>query len=344
MHCPVCGKDHICYAQDLLSRRHDTFSPCPDCNRIIRNKSGPPDDSPPPPCHCGKAFIDDVYARIYLLLVDTGLFSGDEPLSSVGTPLIDPGIYLRSPPFLPSRSFLLISSVFDKETAHRAYHEVPQISGILNEGRNPPGIGDRVDVHPPVCSEQKLLCGCDVRADLFPTSKGPVAVYKKQGAAHIEFPHGSDPKIRSVETAIRRVHPSLFVDACSGVGTLGIAGGILGVHHILLNDPWYAAAFFSAFNLLVNKESLGLDECTFTTDFLHLSREKVHDEPLQVAEGHGYEKDVEVFQGRMELLSPLIHDHPVLTVFDPFNKKQFRQNQSFLSGWANTVGGEVFIP
>ncbi|PWR69921.1 hypothetical protein [Methanospirillum lacunae] len=344
MNCPVCGQDHICYAQDLISRRHEIFSPCSDCCRAVRDKTGPPEDSPPPPCHCGRAFIDDVYARLYFLLVDAGLFSGDEALSAVGIPLIDPGIFLRSPPFLPTRSLILISSVFDDDSAHRAYHEIPQISAILKEGKDPPGVGDCADTESHVCSEHRLLCGCDVRADLFPTSHGPVVAYKKQGASHIEFPHGVDPKIRSVETAIRRVHPSLFVDACSGVGTLGITGGVLGVHHIVLNDPWYAAAYFSGFNLLVNKESLGLDECEFAMDFPHLSREKLLDGPLPVAEGFGAEKKVEVFQGRMELLSPLIHDHDVLTVFDPFNKKKFRQNHSFLQGWENDVGGEVFIP
>ncbi len=344
MHCPVCGNDHISDAQDLLSRKHEIFTPCPDCNHSIQNKAGPPDDSSPSPCHCGRVFIDDVFVRLYRLLVDEGLFSGDEPLSAIGTPLIDPGIYLRSPPFLPPRTLLIISSVFDEDAAHRAYHEIDQVSGILNQSLIPPGIGDRLDNAPPVCSEQQVLCGCDVRADLFPTSKSQVVVYKKQGAAHIEFPHGFDPKIRSVEAAIQKVHPSLFVDACSGVGTLGIAGGILGVHHIMLNDPWYAAAFFSAFNLQVNKKALGLDECTFSTDFSHLAREKVREEPLLVAEGYGAENRIEVFQGRMELLYSQIHDPSVLTVFDPFNKKKFRQNQSFFSNWEHSVGGEVFIP
>ena len=344
MYCPACGGDHVHNAQELLTTRYDLFSPCPDCNRIIRNKSGPPDDTSPPLCHCGKAFIDDVYARLYRLLTDAGIFSGNEPLSAVGIPLIDPGIFLRAPPFLPHRSLLLISSVFDEETACHAYHEIPQISGILQGGDHVPGIGDRTDDSEPVCSELKLLCGCDVRADFFPTSKGPAVVYKKQGAAHIEFPHAINPKIRSVESAIQKIHPSLFVDACCGVGTLGITSGILGVHHILLNDPWYAAAFFSAFNLLVNKKTMGLDECVFTTDLTHLTQEKIHEEPLPIAVGYGPESLVEVFQGRMELLSSRITDRSVLTVFDPFDKNQFKQNRSFLSVWQKTVGGEVFIP
>lgn len=344
MLCPVCGKDHIQASRDLVTRRYDHFSPCPDCTRVVRNKHAPPDTDPPRTCHCGKTFIDDVYVRLYHLLVSEGIFSGDEPLSAVGTPLIDPGTFLRSPPFLPPRSLLLISSFFDTASAARAYHEIPQISGILLKGETVPGIGDRMGDSLPVCFEQTLLCGCDVRADLFPTRSGMVAVYKKQGATHIEVPHGMDPKIRSVEAAIRRSHPSLFVDACSGAGTLGIAGGVMGVHHLLLNDPWYAAAYFSAFNLLVNKEALGLDECVFQTDFSHLSREKVHDEPLAVARGYGPEQSVEVYQGSMKYLPGLISDHPVLTVFDPFDKDRFIRNQRFISCWERSVGGEVFIP
>lgn len=344
MHCPVCGEEHIHDAQSLLCRRYDLFSPCSDCIRIIRNKSGPPDSSPSPPCRCGKLFIDDVYVLLYHLLVDAGLFSGNEPLSAVGIPLIDPGIFLRAPPFLPPRSLLLISSVFDETTARKAYHSIPQISCILRGDKNAPGIGDLNNFSEPVCSEHTLLCGCDVRADLFPTSRGPVVIYKKQGSAHIEFPHGFDPKIRSVEEAVRKTHPSLFVDTCCGAGTLGITGGVLGVPHVILNDPWYSAAFFSAYNLMVNNMALGVDECTFDTDFDHLSREKIHDEPLRIATCYGPEHEFTVYQGKMEFLPPHITYSSVLTVFDPFDKQQFKKNQSFLSFWQRTVGGEVFIP
>lgn len=344
MLCPVCGEDHIHDAQSLLSRRHDIFSPCPECTRVIRNKSGPPDGSPSPPCRCGKSFIDDVYVRLYHLLVDAGLFSGNEPLSAVGTPLIDPGMFLRAPPFLPPRSLLVISSVFDEKTARTAYHSIPQVSGILRGDSRAPGIGDLYGSSAPVCFEHTLLCGCDVRADLFRTGRGPVVIYKKQGSAHIEFPKGIDPKIRSVEEAVQKAHPSLLVDTCSGAGTLGICGGILGVPHVILNDPWYCAAFFSAYNLEINRTALGVDECTFFTDFAHLSREKVHGDPLNVAECHGPGHEFTVYQGRMELLPPFIAESSVLAVFDPFDKQQFMKKQSLLSFWQRTVGGEVFIP
>ena len=343
MRCPVCYENHISLAPDLLANR-DVFTACPDCTKKIRNKAVPPDTSPIEVCRCGRVSLDDVFASLYNILVEMGIFSGNEPLSAVGTPLVDPGMFLRSIPYLPPRTLLLISSVFDSESAGRAYREVSQISGILLDARTRPGIEDLSTDQIPSWSEHVLLCGCDVRADLFPTSAGPVVVYKKQGSAHIEFPHGIDPKIRSVETAIRKVRPQTFVDACSGSGTLGLAAMRLGIEHTLMNDPWYAAAFFSGFNLLINKQILGLDECVFPDTFLTLSREQVQNEPLLVAEGYGPERTVEVYQGRMEYLPSVIDEPSVLTVFDPFDKPRFINNQSFLSFWQGTVGGEVFIP
>lgn len=344
MFCPVCKRDHIRSASDLLSDKGTLFSPCPDCVRIIRNKSAPPDGPPSRICHCGKAFIDDVYVALYQVLVDEGLFTGGEPLSAVGIPLIDPGIFLRTPPFLTPRSLLLISSAFDLATALKAFDHVPQLSGVLLDGHQLPGVGDLISSIDPVCSEHQLLCGCDVRADIFPTTQGPVVIYKKQAATHIEFPHGIDPKIRSVEHAIQRVHPHLLVDACCGAGTLGIASLRLGVPDVLLNDPWYAAAFFTGFNLHINKNVLGLDDCACTGNYTSFSNDRVRDESFVVAEGFGREHSVLVCQGRMEHLSPRISDPSVLTVFDPFDKKQFTKNKSFLSLWQKSVGGEVFIP
>lgn len=295
-------------------------------------------------CSCGKAFIDDVFVRLYHCLIDAGLLSGNEPLSAVGTPLIDPGLYLRAPPHLPLRSLLIISSVFDADTAQRAYRTIPHISGILSDCQKPPGIGDTWGDSEPVWSEHTLLCGCDVRADLFSTSRGPVAIYKKQGSAHIEFPHGLDPKIRSLESAIRTVHPDLMVDACSGSGTLGISSMRLGVDHVILNDPWYAAAFFSGFNLMVNHDILGLNECTICYDFSDFSCKPVRKTSLLVAEGFGDNKHIEVFQGMMESLPPRVSSGRILTAYDPFDKGVSDQNQSLLSFWHKEVGGEVFIP
>jgi hypothetical protein len=237
----------------------------------------------------------------------------------------------------------MISTAFDSDTAKSAYQAIPQVSGILASSNNPPGIGD-LRSSSNEWSEYSVLCGCDVRADVFRTSRGPVVVYKKQGSIHIEFPHAFDPKISSLEAAIRKNHPCLLVDACSGSGTLGLCGLRMGIEHAILNDPWYAAAFFSGFNLLVNQEILGLDDFTFSMDFPALSREPVRHEPCTVAQAFGPEKSVEIIQGRMEFLPPRITKRPVLTAFDPFDKASFVQNQSFLSFWNESVGGEVIIP
>lgn len=344
MRCPVCGSDHIQAASDLISQKSILFSPCPDCIRFDRDKRSPPDDTAPHLCSCGKAYLDDVFVRLYHILVDEGLFSGIEPLLAVGSPLIDPGFSLRSPPFLPPRSLLLISSAFDPHAADKAYQQIPQLSGILLRSDHAPGVGDirgseNLSIH-----EHELLCGCDVRADLFSTSHGPVLIYKKQGSIHIEFSRGMDPKIRSLENVVRQVHPVQFVDACAGPGTLGLSSMRLGVPYVIMNDPWYAAAFFSGFNIQVNKDILGLQECNMQADLTRLADVPVKEEPFMVAEGYGPEKGIEVFQGMMEYLSPLISHSPVLTAFDPFEKREFSLDGSFLSSWKEKVGGEVFIP
>ena len=344
MLCPVCRKDHIRSADALLSGKEALFSPCPKCVGVTRNKSSPPDGPPPHFCHCGRAFIDDVYVALYQILVDEGLFNGDEPLSAVGIPLIDPGIFLRAPPFLPARSLLLLSSAFDQQSAVKAFDRISQLSGILLDGHFLPGIGDITSSSNPVSSEHHLLCGCDVRADIFSTTQGPVVIYKKQASTHIEVPHGIDLKIRSIERAIRRVHPHLLVDACCGAGTLGIAGLKLGVHDVLLNDPWYAAAYFTGFNLNINKKILGLEECVCCGNYSRFSQDRIRGESEVVADGFGCDHAVQVFQGRMDSLTTRISDPSVLTVFDPFDKKMFRENAFFLSSWRQTVGGEVFIP
>ncbi|HWQ67438.1 MAG TPA: hypothetical protein VN372_11280 [Methanospirillum sp.] len=348
MDCPVCGRQHLYSNSELVIRGRNLFSPCPECNPVFRDKSVPPDDVPEESCRCGRIFIDDLFVRLYHLLSDAGILTGKEPLAAVGTPLIDPGIFLRTPPHLPPRTLLLISKVFDDDTAEQAFREIPQISAILKNSSLDPEKSPSVGAVPESGHEHRLLCGCDVRADLFPTASGPVTIYKKQGASHIEFPRGIDPKMRSVENAIAKNRPDIFIDACSGSGTLGLAGIRRGVSHVILNDPWYAAAFFSGFNLLVNQDTLGFDECSLTETFSSLSAEPLRSEPFCVAEASGPDRKVHVYQGAMECLPPIIkpvlRGNRALTVFDPFDKSSFMQNEPFLSLWKGTVGGEVFIP
>ncbi|WP_243669905.1 STAS/SEC14 domain-containing protein, partial [Methanoculleus chikugoensis] len=115
--------------------------------------------------------------------------------------------------------------------------------GVVRTGAGTPGISD-TDAEP---AGHTLLAGCDVRADIFPTRAGPIAIYKQQSALHVEFPRERDEKILSLEREIDRHRPPrTFVDACSGAGTLGIAAARAGVPRVIANDAWFAAAFWTA--------------------------------------------------------------------------------------------------
>ena len=105
-----------------------------------------------------------------------------------------------------------------------------------------------------------LLAGCDVRASVFNTAFGQVVIYLQQSHMHIEFPREKNPKIDSVERKLNEIMPRIFVDAACGAGTLGLVAAGTGVPCVIMNDAWYAAAFWAAFNLQVNREFFLVDE------------------------------------------------------------------------------------
>ncbi len=302
----------------------------------------PPDRTPLPPCGCGRRFLDDLMADLYGWFHGAGIFQGDEPLSAVGTPLISPGIFLRSPPFLPTRSLLLITDKLTRGQAEEIFASRDQLLGILSGGGRP-GAGDQFGDPSPGC-ESALFCGCDVRGDLFLTRNGPVLIYKKQGATHLEFPKGSDPKIRSLEEAVHRLRPAVFFDACCGAGTLGLAAVRLGVREIILVDIWYAAAYFAAFNLHINREALGLEEIVLHHDFQRLADKPVRHEPVLVGEGRGPGCRITVWHGDLRRCIPDGGHGPVLTAFDPFDKQDHVRNSRIMEEIRAMAGGEVFIP
>ncbi len=53
------------------------FSPCPDCHGRVLDKRAPLKNRfYEPPCTCGKRFIDEVFAHIYVVMIEGGLLSG----------------------------------------------------------------------------------------------------------------------------------------------------------------------------------------------------------------------------------------------------------------------------
>ena len=135
-----------------------------------------------------------------------------------------------------------------------------------------------------------------MRADIFPLRTGPLVMYKQQSLMHIEFPRGGYPKIRAVEQHVGNPPVKYFVDACSGAGTLGLAAACLGVPRVVMNDAWYASAFWSAFNLEVNREYLRIRRVKIFEQPEDMQKHPVTRDPVKIAETEG-EQIIEVYQG-----------------------------------------------
>jgi len=341
MKCPVCGGDCVDNAHDIILSTGMVFSPCPDCHGRLLDKKAPLKNRfYEPPCACGKRFIDEVFAHIYVVMIEEGLLAGTEPLAKVGMPLIHPGFFMREPPYLNARSLVLVSAIVTKDVAERLYREVPEIRGVVRSGDFVPGIADPGLGEVP--GTYDLLAGCDVRASIFPTSSGPLVLYQQQSQIHIEFPRRYNPKIDSVERKITQ-NTQWFVDAACGVGTLGLTAARLGVPHVVMNDAWFSAAFWSAFNISVNCEFLAVDGVVMHKTYEEMKARPVGRMPEKIAETRG-RQSIEVYHGDLADLYRVLPGVPVLTALDLFNKGDTGLIQHITALFQEHVSGEVFIP
>jgi hypothetical protein len=136
----------------------------------------------------------------------------------------------------------------------------------------------------------------------------------------------------------------LFVDACSGVGTLGLTAACLGVPHVVMNDAWYASAFWSAFNLEVNREYLNIRRVRIFEQIEDMAKHPVVREPVKIAETEG-DQVIEVYQGDFrELPAILPRNASTVTALDLFDKKDLAATERIRQDWLERVGGEIFIP
>jgi hypothetical protein len=213
---------------------------------------------------------------------------------------------------------------------------------VVKTGNFVPGIADP-DLNS-VPRVYDLLAGCDVRADIFPLWSGPLVMYKQQSLIHVEFPRGGYPKIRAVEQHVGKPPAGFFVDACSGVGTLGLTAACLGVRHVVMNDAWFASAFWSAFNLEVNREYLKIDRVKIFEQMEDMQKHPVTKDLIKIAEADG-EQTIEVYQGDFHQLYKVIpqNSQPV-TAIDLFDKKNLSLTKQIQKEWLDRVGGTVFIP
>ncbi len=342
MRCPVCGDDCVKEAHEIISTIPGVFARCRHCRVTLLDKSlPPPPDSYHEACRCGRRCIDEVYAHLYALLVREGIFAGKEALKEVGSPLLHPGYPLSTPPFLPKDSLVLLSRHPTRAAAQMMVDEIPEVRGVVRSGDFIPGVIDPSLDSPPRTYD--LLAGCDVRANVFPTKMGPVVLYQQQSTIHIEFPRRHNPKITSVEDRIARIRPEWFVDACCGAGTLGITAARLGVPHVILNDTWYAAAAWAAFNIGVNREFFRIDEVRIYHEYPLMAAHPVGEEPVLIAEAEG-EQELRVYQGDLHRLPQVVPHVPVLAVIDLFDKSDRGASGVLLREWMAQVNGEAFIP
>ncbi len=342
MKCPVCGDGCIQDAPAVLESLASVFSRCPRCTFRVLDKSAPLKGRYyGTPCECGKRFIDEVFAHLYVILVEEGIFSGSEPLRAVGSPLLHPGFFITGPPFLPRGSLVLLSPLVTESAARRMITEVPEVRGVVRSGDFVPGATDPSLATVPRSYE--LLAGCDVRAGIFPTGAGPLVIYTQQSQMHIEFPRLENPKIQSVERHIAAQRPTWCVDACSGAGTLGLCAARHGIPGVILNDAWYSAAFWSATNLHVNRMFFQVEGVRIHLSFREISMHPVGRDPVKVAEASGGQS-IAVYHGDFRQLWKVLPREPVCAVLDLFEKSDTRMTEAAMKEWQSRVPGEVFIP
>jgi hypothetical protein len=335
--------DCVHSATDILATLPTIFLPCAECSIRVLDKRLPLKNPViAEPCSCGKRFIDDVFAHMYIIMQEEGDLKSTDPLITVGAPLIHPGFAMDKPPFLPEKSLVLMSGRVSKKAALRIYAEVPEVRGVVKTAPFIPGLAT-VDLDA-VPNVYELLAGCDVRADIFPLATGPLVVYKQQSLVHVEFPRGGYPKIQAVTRHVGTPPVPFFVDACCGAGTLGLAAACLGVPHVILNDAWYASAFWSAFNLEVNRQYLNIERVKLFEQIEDMARHPVTREPVKIAETSG-KQVIEVYQGDFRLLDRIIpRDAKPVTALDIFEKNNSSAVSRIISDWQNRIGGDPFIP
>lgn len=343
MDCPVCGGDCVRPAHEVLAALPTRFLPCPSCRMQVLDKRVPLSVLDyPEPCSCKKRFIDGVFAHMYVIMREEGDLTKDDPLIAVGSPLVHPGFAMVRPPFLPEKSLLLQSGKVTPKTAQRIVSEVPEVNGVVKTSPGIPGLAS----HEPgaAAASHTLLAGCDVRADLIPVGRNTLVVYKQQSVIHIEFPRAGYPKIRSVAARVGNPPVSLFVDACSGPGTLGLAAASLGVPHVVFNDAWYAAAYWSAVNIDVNRALFGIDDVRILAQYRDMVSRPVGRDPQKIAEARGRQV-LEVFQGDFRNLAAVLpRGADLVTVMDVFGKQDREAVAALLREVQHQIGGSVFVP
>ena len=141
-------------------RSSHAFSSLSRCRMRVLDKRAPlPALTYTAPCSCGKRFIDEVFAHMYVIMREEGDLTSRDPLIAVGSPLIHPGFAMDLPPFLPAKSLLLLSGKVQEKAARRIVAEVPEVRGVVKTAEFVPGLVS----HDSECGTPGLYAPCRVR-------------------------------------------------------------------------------------------------------------------------------------------------------------------------------------
>jgi hypothetical protein len=111
-----------------------------------------------------------------------------------------------------------------------------------------------------------------------------------------------------------------------------------------MNDAWYASAFWSAFNLEVNREYFKVSRVRIFEQMEDMVKHPVMKNPIKIAETEG-EQIIEVYQGDFRQLHSVIPPQSLpVTAIDIFDKGDSSGIQKIKKEWGENVGGDLFIP
>lgn len=283
-------------AASVLAGIEKRYLACPDCppepnldkTRTCRDLPRRIERCP----SCGRATLDAVMLDALHILHDLGLRDERDTLRSIGSPLIVVGYPLAYSPRLGPDSLIIQGQNISREAAQAMVEQIPEVRGvILFQGV--PGM-HKTGTRP---SENLLLAGSDLRADVCQSLFGELVIYKSQSKIHIEFSRQSAPKMRIIERLMLQGKASSVVDGLCGPGTLGLMCALAGCEKVVLNDAWLPAVQDVLLNLKANQELLGIEEI----EYPEASTEPVGTAPILVGRARGA-CDIEVYHGDLARL------------------------------------------
>lgn len=135
-----CKRNCIISRNEILEDIQTRYNPCSDCYTKKLKKSIPikrqlnlddVDKNYKKCTSCNKRHIDTVMAHVLKIMIENGFLSTTSSIRKVGTPLITPAVPLKTSPYLPEKSLVLITQHTDNKTSEKIYNSVPEIKSVI---------------------------------------------------------------------------------------------------------------------------------------------------------------------------------------------------------------------